>query len=187
MRCAVPPPSLSIYGFSQATASSQYASPPIPNTAPMVLEAAVTPGRCPFRHHTFYCSRHCKHLYVFILFSYSFTNSVFGCNVIAMYVYASILHSTCVIVLIMVGISCWSSFSSVLTCPTSSLDAKSWVHWSGNVMVQAPVWQPMGTLFHIHLCYQIQWRHCLHIYIDAWFLTYLLTCTHMHPWSAPIV
>ena len=31
------------------------------------------------------------------------------------------------------------------------------------VMVQAPVWQPMGTLFHIHLCYQIQWRHCLRI------------------------
>ena len=102
----------------------------------MVLEAAVTPGRSPFRHHTFYCSRHCKHLYIYIyvliLFSYVFTNSEFGLNVIAMNVYASILHSMCVIVLVMLGISSWCC-SSVLEWQTAVLAAKSWIYSSGNV------------------------------------------------------
>jgi len=45
------------------------------------------------------------YIYVLILVSYVFTNSEFGLNVIAMNVYASILHSMCVIVLVMLGIS----------------------------------------------------------------------------------
>jgi hypothetical protein len=108
MRCAVPPPTLSIYGLSQATGSSQYDlatntnhsthgsgssshSWQIPNQASYILLQQAL--------QTFI------YIYVLILFSYVFTNSEFGWNVIAMYVYASILHSMCVIVLVMLGIS----------------------------------------------------------------------------------
>jgi hypothetical protein len=112
-------------------------------------------------------------------------------NVIAMNVYASILHSMCVIVLVMLGISSWCC-SSLLEWQTAVLAEKSWICWSGNVWWGKHQFGNQWGLCSTCTCgIRFKWRHCLHIYvyiyIYSWFLTYLLTCTHMSPWSAPIV
>ena len=54
------------------------------------------------------------------------------------------------------------------------------------VMGQAPVWQPMGTLFHMHLWYQIQWRHCLHIYVYIYIFMVPDISIDMHPHESMI-
>jgi hypothetical protein len=130
------------------------------------------------------------YIYVLILFSYVFTNSEFGLNVIAMNVYASILHSMCVIVLVMLGISSWCC-SSLLEWQTAVLAEKSWICWSGNVWWGKHQFGNQWGLCSTCTC-GIRFNGgiaCtyMYIYIYSWFLTYLLTCTHMSPWSAPIV
>ena len=108
MRCAVPPPTLSIHGLSQATVSSQYA------LATNTNHSAHGSGSSSHSWQTHIQASYILlqqalqtyiYVYVLILVSYVFTNLEFGWNVIAMYVYASILHSMCVIVLVMLGIS----------------------------------------------------------------------------------
>ena len=108
MRCAVPPPTLSIYGLSQATASSQYALATNTKHSTHGSGSSSHSWQIPIQASYILLQQALQtfiYIYVLILFSYLFTNSEFGWNVIAMYVYASILHSMCVIVLVMLGIS----------------------------------------------------------------------------------
>jgi nicotinic acid phosphoribosyltransferase len=108
MRCAVPPPTLSIYGLSQATGSSQYALATNTNHSAHGSGSSSHSWQIPIQASYILLQQALQtfiYIYVLVLFSYVFTNSEFGLNVIAMNVYASILHSMCVIVLVMLGIS----------------------------------------------------------------------------------